>query len=509
MPVYNDGAGTYYIGTANAGLTRSQLITTLGSGSSGEFFDLLTASGIRYAVGWHGVSNPVISWSSPLGVGGEVHTGNPAISTNPNNTLSANTRICLFLWNGTSVTPVNINSGFSDGSLVNAKFSSFAFNTYYDIVADPSTRFWASATNKAFTLFGYKDADNWFSIFTGYASPYSGVVFPLNCYAFIQYKLAGVMYWTGGSPTGQGLTTITTFANTGQLNYSHVLNDRTTKDATNLAIPNAGVTTMGAKVTRRPTLPIGQVFITDETPAKQYKVVGYSGVTDSNLVFLYHANNTGSVTGANLLDECNPSALAVDYIIGGSPEYSTTISKFGGSSLKVQLNQFLATTSSLSRFDFGSGDFTIEYWFYPENTSFGVENDFILNSTTISVWATRLTSSTAIFRSYVTNIDATFSITAGQIVGGAWHHIAFSSNGGVLRFFVNGVQTGGNGVTPNISTAGLTLGNLIFCNSASPVRYYDEVAIYKGLGKYTANFTPPTVPYAPLPEFFAMNIYKP
>lgn len=86
---------------------------------------------------------------------------------------------------------------------------------------------------------------------------------------------------------------------------------------------------------------------------------------------------------------------------------------------------------------------------------------------------------------------------AGVLATQEWHHVAVTRSGTDLRMFFNGVQLGST-TTNSTSIAGtqdLTLGALDSPASQLFTGNLAAVRITKGVARYTANFTPPTVFY--------------
>ena len=139
-----------------------------------------------------------------------------------------------------------------------------------------------------------------------------------------------------------------------------------------------------------------------------------------------------------------------------------------------------------------SGNFTIEFWLYPTNTSSayralvssenypGTAGGWSLyqNGTSIEFWITSAGSAT---------ITATSAVTAN-----VWQHLALSRSSGTLRLFVNGTSVGS--VSNSTSFTGQQIwigdnnssgGGLYFYNG-----YMQDLRITTGAARYTANFTP-------------------
>jgi len=159
-------------------------------------------------------------------------------------------------------------------------------------------------------------------------------------------------------------------------------------------------------------------------------------------------------------------------------------------------------------FQFGTGDFTIEWWQYQTGsnpyprvfsigtypTAFGVSVEF----GSIYYWTN--TASAAI-RS-----------TAG--VANTWVHIAVSRSSSVTRIFLNGVQLGANiSDTANISNSATALRIAAETTPAANTYFTGYISNFrsiKGSGLYTANFTPASLPMpttVTVPNFVTNNIY--
>ena len=156
--------------------------------------------------------------------------------------------------------------------------------------------------------------------------------------------------------------------------------------------------------------------------------------------------------------------------------------------------------------DFQGDDWTIEFhWRTPENS--GALRDTIgAWEFTERMWEIGFSSQTpGSFRSYfvwsTTGSDSnggTQQIWPGA--GGAlntWYHIAVVREGTDIRFYVDGVNHG-PGQTPgtdvfNSGSARFVLGGSF--NGGAYESHLANVRITKGVARYSANFTPPAVPY--------------
>jgi len=143
--------------------------------------------------------------------------------------------------------------------------------------------------------------------------------------------------------------------------------------------------------------------------------------------------------------------------------------------------------------EFGSGDFTIETFFYTTSTS---------DQTIVAKWAT---SNLSWYLGFGTGLGFYINVGAGAVLAlplssvtaNQWNHIAVTRSGADLKLFVNGTQSGS---TYNIGASTIldTSASVVIGRDATSnpffTGYISNVRILKGTAQYTANFTPPTAP---------------
>ena len=151
------------------------------------------------------------------------------------------------------------------------------------------------------------------------------------------------------------------------------------------------------------------------------------------------------------------------------------------------------TVASNAAFGYGTGDFTIEFWYLP--LSFGVTNIIVDQRTSgaTEVVPTIYTDSSSGTLYYYVN--GANRITGGNLTLNSWQHIAVSRSGTSTRLFVNGVQVGSTYSDSNnyanslVSLGAYAVNGTLFANA-----YISNLRIVKGTALYTAAFTPPTAP---------------
>jgi hypothetical protein len=179
----------------------------------------------------------------------------------------------------------------------------------------------------------------------------------------------------------------------------------------------------------------------------------------------------------------------------GNAQIVTTGSQFGsgGVGLFDGTGDYLTVPTST---DFGFGtstDYTVEMYMIRE--AFSVEHDII---------DTRIGSDTPprslIY--YIGNTDklaaydsSTVYGNSGSSVGASWVHLAWTRSGSTTRGFIGGVEQWNTTASMDLrSTRPLVIGtNFAFGNGFQG--RMKELRITKGVARYTAGFTPPSVPF--------------
>jgi hypothetical protein len=165
---------------------------------------------------------------------------------------------------------------------------------------------------------------------------------------------------------------------------------------------------------------------------------------------------------------------------------------------------YLSLTSG-SDFQFGSGNFTVECFVYPNSLS---NYDPIIDNGSIAGnnqhdWRLYLGSVGEIwFDAKVGGTDATRNGASGGVsngvVTGKWQHIAVVRTGNTILTFLDGVQVLSNSFSSTIDS-NYTTAYIGYDVMVSGGNYYfdgfiSNLHVVKGTALYTSNFTPPTGP---------------
>ena len=190
----------------------------------------------------------------------------------------------------------------------------------------------------------------------------------------------------------------------------------------------------------------------------------------------------------------------------GQVRISTTQKKFGTGSLLFDGSGSYLSLADSADWDFGTGDFTIDFWVYFNTLDQQIFCGQFENAQ--NFWELFKTANNRLIMSFFKgNVDkGSYEATWTGVAIHTWYHLAFERTSTTAKIFINGIsQTlvdegttfGTNDVGDIAST--LFVGQL---NSANYMNgYIDELRISKGVARWTADFTAPTAPYAKLPVF--------
>ena len=170
----------------------------------------------------------------------------------------------------------------------------------------------------------------------------------------------------------------------------------------------------------------------------------------------------------------------------GNAQIDTSQSKFGGAAGLFDGSGDWIDGPSSADFTFGTGDFTLEAFVY--FTSSAVNRGvFSLGSN----WTVYLSSDGNF---YVFDGGSNI-LSSGSAWGlNTWNHVAVCRAGGTIRLFKDGTVLNAAANSMNMTSSNMRIGS--GTNGATNMLgSIDEVRITKGVGRYTANFTPPTAPF--------------
>ena len=222
--------------------------------------------------------------------------------------------------------------------------------------------------------------------------------------------------------------------------------------------------------------------------------------SDAQTVLLLHCNGTSGST--TFTDSGNTGHTITANGNAQLLEYGSLTPKFGDKFLRLDKFGDYVSAPASSDWDFGTGDFTIDFW----ARTYGAPRDFdnIVNQFDGAVNGSYTIRSTIFnaedvsftyYSSGYTDIRTSTSISDGE-----WHHVAVVRNSGTIDIYIDGVSKVSATFSGQIGFASgreLRIGDHISggSNAGDYIGDIDELRISKGIARWTSNFTPETEEY--------------
>lgn len=321
----------------------------------------------------------------------------------------------------------------------------------------------------------------------------------------------GTDYWSFG-PTSEGIVAFYYFSGSTQRvvstttvsagAWTHIAMTKTSSGITLFVNGTAQTTTA---ISGSPQSSSSFPFAVGQGGSSSYSFPGYiSGLRVVRGTAVYSGNFTPptapatAITNTTLLLNGTNAAIfdsAADNNLEtvGNAQVSTSVKKFGTGSMAFDGSGDYLFTPLKPELGYGTGDFTIEFWAYPNNST-GVQVIVDQRAGSANRTAPTIYLNGGALRYYTDNADR---ITGGSVSASQWSHIALSRSGSSTRLFINGTQTGSTITdTRNYIDSPLYIGEASDgVGGAAFNGFIDEFRITKGVARYTANFTPPAAPF--------------
>jgi hypothetical protein len=150
------------------------------------------------------------------------------------------------------------------------------------------------------------------------------------------------------------------------------------------------------------------------------------------------------------------------------------------------------TVASNAAFQFGTGDFTIELWYYMSATTGSNQHLIDMRGASSSATAPLLYVSTSNLIIFYTNGSNQIANTTLSV--SVWYHIALTRSGTTTRLFVNGALSGSVTDTNSYIQSSVYLGRASDAAGGYVNGFESNVRLVKGTAVYTSAFTPSTTP---------------
>jgi hypothetical protein len=176
----------------------------------------------------------------------------------------------------------------------------------------------------------------------------------------------------------------------------------------------------------------------------------------------------------------------------GDVKISTSVKKYGSGSMVFDGSGDIIFTSNKPLIGIGTGNFTVEGWFYP--TTWTVENLFrrlwCVGSSLSNDFGLNInTDGTLQYR----NNDSILITSSSVLPLNSWTHVALCRNNGTTSLYFNGIFVGSTSTNNNLSSAAnnrLTLGNHPNPSQGTFNGYIDDFRVSR-FARYTGAFTAP------------------
>lgn len=191
---------------------------------------------------------------------------------------------------------------------------------------------------------------------------------------------------------------------------------------------------------------------------------------------------------------------AMVWTLGNAASLDTSFYKFGAGSffLGGQAGGYMDAPSD-SKWDFGTGDLTIEMWAYWRANTGGLlsRRDGVAEG-----WAIQIEEDGRIaLRAKINGTwnDSQITSTSGAVPKAAWSHIALTRKGDKWDIWINGVSKASGTIAGTLDDRAkpvrLGQSTSISYNENPFYGWIDELRVTKGQARYTAAFTPPTAAF--------------
>ena len=196
---------------------------------------------------------------------------------------------------------------------------------------------------------------------------------------------------------------------------------------------------------------------------------------DANTVLLLHAEDFTD-SSLNNLTVTNTNVTISDNSKFGSKSFY-----FNGSNARLNI-------TPTSMFEFGTGDFTVDMWIWPESQS---NDHFFFSGSASGAFFFGVSGSKIGYGRASVAWDNAYSVS---IPNSSWTHIALVRASNVVTIYVNGVSVGSATYTNTV-----TMGSGEVDIGSQGAGFYnkgciDEVRV-SNIARWTSNFTPPAEPY--------------
>lgn len=257
---------------------------------------------------------------------------------------------------------------------------------------------------------------------------------------------------------------------------------------TAVASMNDDVSSTAVTTITNPTAVTAVASMNDDVSTSAVATVAQGGI-DSFTKLMLHFNGTNGSTTIT-----DSSASPHTFTAVGNAQLDTGTKKFGTASLLLDGTGDYLNGDNHADFTFGTGDFTIDFWFIPGSVAITQVLYEGRPPATSGAYPLIYAVNTGL-RYHVSGSD---QISGGTLVNGTATHITIARSGTATKMFQDGVQIGSTYTDSSNYLAGGTSRPRIGANEAAGAGCngrIDELRVSKGIARWTTTFTPPTLEY--------------
>ena len=222
-------------------------------------------------------------------------------------------------------------------------------------------------------------------------------------------------------------------------------------------------------------------------------------VNFADVELLLHGDGT---SGSTTITDSSLNAVIVT--ANGNAQIDTAVKKFGTGSIEFDGTGDYATVNNTSALNFGSGEWTVECWFYRtgggNRVSQVVYNQSVVGASSDSaIYLGAGSDGMSLYLSTSGSAWTDFIVTSVAPTINTWVHCVWQRRGNTLEIYLNGslqtVTGGSSSFTGTIynSSRSVEIGSQ--SSGSYLTGYIDDLRVTKGLARYTSNFTAPTAAF--------------
>ena len=245
----------------------------------------------------------------------------------------------------------------------------------------------------------------------------------------------------------------------------------------------------------------GKTYITLEGLSGSWLATNTISLYDTDGTTVLASATIESVSGSTLTIDGSASGFIVNsdrtpktVTVSGDAQLDTAIKKFGTASLLLDGTGDYIDIDSSSDFDFGTGNWTIDFWVY-RTSSPGTSQTLV----DMRTGATQVAPLIYLDSSYqpVLNVNGSDVITAASAVAlNTWTHIEIAKSGTSTKLFIGGTQSGSTYTDNNDYIQAPVRIGADYTGSTAFTGQIDEFRISKDIARHTTTFTPENAEYS-------------